>query len=142
MGEHIRIGARPSGGRAGFVERADPCTTHRTIEIAAQAELAAALGAARYARCDGRCGYRNGTRAGTVTGPTEPMASATTAIRATARAQGARAPPSGPTRLSFTSLEPRRDQRHVRTRPGPPETAVHGGRLFALPLRVECLREP
>jgi hypothetical protein len=47
-----------------------------------------------------------------------------------------------PRRLSFISLEPRRDQGHVRPRPGPLEAGVHGGCLLVLPLRAERLREP
>jgi transposase-like protein len=74
MGEHIRIGVRPSDGRTGTLGELIHATIRQTIEVAAHAELAAALGAARYARCDGRCGYRNGSRARTLTGPTGPLA--------------------------------------------------------------------
>jgi transposase-like protein len=74
MGEHIRIGARPPDGRTGSLGELIHATIRQTIEVAAHAELAAALGAARYARCDGRCGYRNGVRARTLTGPTGPLA--------------------------------------------------------------------
>jgi hypothetical protein len=62
MAEHIRVGAQPADGGTGSLGELIHATIRRTIEVATHAELAAALGAARYARCDGRCGYRNSSR--------------------------------------------------------------------------------
>jgi transposase-like protein len=73
MAEHIRVGARPTDGRTGSLGELIHATIRRTIEVARHAELAAALGAARYARCAGRCGYRTGSRFRTLTGPTGPV---------------------------------------------------------------------
>jgi transposase-like protein len=46
----------------------------RTIEVAVDEELTAALGARPYERGGQRRGYRNGTKPRTVTGPTGPLA--------------------------------------------------------------------
>lgn len=46
----------------------------RAIEVAADEELTAALGAPRYERCGSRCRYSNGSKPRTLTGPTGPLA--------------------------------------------------------------------
>ena len=73
MEQHTRKARAAQVGRPGALGELIHQTIRRAIEMAAEEELAAALGAARYARCDGRGGYRNGTRPRTVTGPTGPL---------------------------------------------------------------------
>jgi hypothetical protein len=74
MGEHTRKGGSPHQGRPGTLGELIHEAVRRTIELAVEEELTAALGAACYARDIGRGGYRNGSRGRILTGPTGPLA--------------------------------------------------------------------
>ena len=50
MGEHTRKGGSPHQGRAGTLGELIHEAVRRTIELAVEEELTAALGAARYTR--------------------------------------------------------------------------------------------
>jgi transposase-like protein len=74
MDEITRNGGRPHDGRAGSLGELIHAAVRRTIEVAVDEELTAALGARPYERGGPRRGYRNGTKPRTVTGPTGPLA--------------------------------------------------------------------
>jgi putative transposase len=74
MGEHTRKGGSPHQGRPGTLGELIHEAVRRTIELAVEEELTAALSAARYTRDIGRGGYRNGHRLRDLTGPTGPLA--------------------------------------------------------------------
>jgi transposase-like protein len=74
MDELTRNGARPHDGRAGSLVELIHAAVRRTIEVAVDEELTAALGVRPYERGRQRRGYRNGTKPRTVTGPTGPLA--------------------------------------------------------------------
>jgi len=74
MDELTRNGARPHDGRPGSLGELIHAAVRRTIEVAVDEELTAALGARPYERGGQRRGYRNGTKPRTVTGPTGPLA--------------------------------------------------------------------
>ncbi len=74
MDELTKNGARPHDGRPGSLGELIHAAVRRTIEVAVDEELSAALGARPYERGGQRRGYRNGTKSRTVTGPTGPLA--------------------------------------------------------------------
>jgi putative transposase len=74
MDELTRNGARPHDGRPGSLGELIHAAVRRTIEVAVDEELTAALGARPYELGGQRRGYRNGTKPRTVTGPTGPLA--------------------------------------------------------------------
>jgi putative transposase len=74
MDELTRNGARPHDGRPGSLGELIHAAVRRTIEVAVDEELTAALGARPYERGGQRRGYRNGMKPRTVTGPTGPLA--------------------------------------------------------------------
>lgn len=73
MGEHTRKEAVPNRRRTGTLGELIHEAVRRSIELAVEEELTAALGATRYARDVGRGGHRNGRRPRTLTGPTGPL---------------------------------------------------------------------
>ena len=74
MAEHIRMERRPHDGRPSSLGELIRAAVRRTIEVAVDEELTAALGARPYERGGPRRGYRNGSKPRTVTGPTGPLA--------------------------------------------------------------------
>jgi transposase-like protein len=74
MEEHTRKDGRLHEGRPGALGALIHEAVRRAIEVAVEEELAAALGAIRYARDVNRGGYRNGHRPRALTGPTGPLA--------------------------------------------------------------------
>jgi len=62
MDERTRNGARPHDGRPGSLGELIHAAVRRTIEVAVDEELTAALGARPYERGGQRRGYRNGNR--------------------------------------------------------------------------------